>query len=271
MLNTAAFAGQNPAAGEKMRLSITTVSRAFGAGCAALVCASPALADRIKHPTAIFAGLDKITGRIIAFDVAIDETVQFGSLQITPRICFTRPQTEAPQTDGFVEVDEIQEDKKFRRIFSGWMFAASPGLHGVEHPVYDVWLTDCKGGTQIIKTAPDVAEDEPPPNADVKTGAQPKPARRRTDQPGQPGQAPLGQPAQQGIPQQGIPLPGQPLPRQGVAPLPPPGGLQPLPPPVNVQRPPGQLAPVPPADIPEAPRRAPTRRYYPSDFDPAGR
>lgn len=250
-----------------MRQDLKLISRAFAAG--ALICASaPALADRIKHPTAVFAGLDKITGRIIAFDVAIDETVQFGSLQITPRVCFTRPQTEAPQTDGFVEVDEIQEDKKFRRIFSGWMYAASPGLHGVEHPVYDVWLTDCKGGTEIIRTTPEVADDEPPPNADVKTGNQARPARRRADQPGQPG-APVGQ--------GGIPLPGQPLPRQG-QPVQQPGGLQPLPPPVNVQRAPGgDAAPLPPGNIPESPRRAPSRRYYPSDLpggggvDPAGR
>lgn len=139
--------------------------------------ASPALADKIKHPTAVFAGLDKITGRIIAFDVAIDETVQFGSLQITPRVCYTRPATEAPQTDGFVEVDELLDDKKFKRIFSGWMFAASPGLHGVEHPVYDVWLTDCKGDGQLIQTPVEAKQDEtPPPNADVlQPGTEPKP------------------------------------------------------------------------------------------------
>ncbi|MDB5569834.1 MAG: hypothetical protein JWN93_1017, partial [Hyphomicrobiales bacterium] len=131
--------------------------------CAAL--ATPALADRIKHPTAVFAGLDKITGRIIAFDVAIDETVQFGSLQITPRVCYTRPATEAPLTTGFVEVEEIGEDSKFKRIFSGWMFAASPGLHGVEHPVYDAWLTDCKGGKDVIPDAVARVEPEsaPPP------------------------------------------------------------------------------------------------------------
>ena len=123
--------------------------------------ATSALADKIKNPTAIFAGLDKITGRIISFEVAIDETVQFGSLQITPRICFTRPPTEAPQTTSFVEVEEVLEDKKFKKIFAGWMFAASPGLHGVEHPVYDAWLTDCKGGTEIIKTAKPKDEDDP--------------------------------------------------------------------------------------------------------------
>ena len=61
-----------------------------------------AAADKIKNPTAVFSGLDKITGRIVSFEVAIDETVQFGSLQITPRVCYTRPPTEAPQTDTFV-------------------------------------------------------------------------------------------------------------------------------------------------------------------------
>lgn len=127
----------------------------FAGPLVALFC-GPAHADPIRNPTAVFAGLDKTTGRIINFDVAIDETVQFGSLQVTPRVCNTRPQTEAPQTTGFIEVDEQDGAKnEAKRIFSGWMFAASPGLHGVEHPVYDVWLTDCKGGKETVVQAPD--------------------------------------------------------------------------------------------------------------------
>ena len=102
--------------------------------------------QRIANPTAVFAGLDKITGRITSFDVAINETVQFGALQVTPRVCYSRPPTETPQTDAFVEVDEVTLQGEIKRIFTGWMFAASPGLHAVEHPIYDVWLTDCKGG-----------------------------------------------------------------------------------------------------------------------------
>ncbi len=231
-----------------MRFSIgTTVSRVLcGAGLAAVCCmAGPARADKIRHPTAVFAGLDKITGRIIAFDVAVDETVQFGSLQVTPRVCYTRPQTEAPQTDGFVEVDEIQDDHKFKRIFSGWMFAASPGLHGVEHPVYDVWLTDCKGGSEVIHTTPEAAGDtEPPPNADVRTGAQAKPARRKVE--------PSGQPA----PGRAIQTPADMPPGSPIA---------------N----PARSTPSPASPVQDAPRRAPTRRYYPSDplsgaADPAG-
>jgi hypothetical protein len=147
----------------------------YGAALAMALASPPAFADSIRHPTAIFAGLDKTTGRIINFDVAIDETVQFGALQVTPRVCNTRPQTEAPQTTSFVEVDEqigkldqkqgkSEGKAEARRIFSGWMFAASPGLHGVEHPVYDVWLVDCKGGK-------DVATAPPPPPAAEQTPA----------------------------------------------------------------------------------------------------
>lgn len=103
-----------------------------------------ARAEKIENPVAVFSGLDKITGRIISFDVYIGETVQFGALQVTPRVCHTRPPTESPLTTAFVQVDEITLNNEVRRIFSGWMYAASPGLHAVEHAVYDVWLTDCK-------------------------------------------------------------------------------------------------------------------------------
>ncbi len=129
--------------------------------------AAPARADEIRNPTAIFAGIDKITGRITTFDVTIDETVQFGTLQVTPRVCLTRPQTEAPLTDGFVQVDDV-ENGKMKRIFSGWLFAASPGLHGVEHPVFDVWLKDCVGGKEVTASPANAAPEvnrAPPPNA----------------------------------------------------------------------------------------------------------
>jgi hypothetical protein len=127
---------------------------ALGA-CAIGLAAGPARADKISNPTAVFDGLDKITGRIITFEVGINETVQFGTLQVTPRVCYSRPPTDPPRTDGFVQVDEIDENKQEKRIFSGWMFADSPGLHGVEHPIYDVWLTGCKGGTTVIHDAPE--------------------------------------------------------------------------------------------------------------------
>ena len=130
----------------------------------ALAAPDAARADKISHPTAIFDGLDKITGRIISFEVAINETVQFGALQITPRVCYSRPLTEAPQTDAFAQVDELDEQKKLKRIFSGWMFADSPGLHGIEHPIFDIWLTGCKGGTVVIHEAPTAEASVPNPD-----------------------------------------------------------------------------------------------------------
>ncbi|WP_375454151.1 DUF2155 domain-containing protein [uncultured Methylobacterium sp.] len=133
-------------------MSRITARAALGLAAVALW-ALPAAADKIKNQTAVFSGLDKITGRIVSFEVAVDETVQFGALQLTPRVCYTRPPTESARTTAFLEVDEVTLENKYRRIFTGWMFAASPGLHAIEHPIYDVWLVDCKGGSDIIAEA----------------------------------------------------------------------------------------------------------------------
>ncbi len=124
--------------------------------------AAPAAAEPIQNPVATFSGLDKITGRIISFDVRIDETVQFGALQVTPRVCHTRPPTEPAQTTAFLEVDEITLENEIRRIFTGWMFAASPGLHAVEDPVYDIWLVDCRDS---LRTPEEIRKDAEAPKA----------------------------------------------------------------------------------------------------------
>jgi hypothetical protein len=140
------------------RAALVLAGMAVGAGAAQ--------ADKIKNPTAVFSGLDKITGRIVSFEVAIDETVQFGGLQMTPKVCYTRPPTENPNTTSFVEVDEVTLESKVRRIFTGWMFASSPGLHAVEHPVYDIWLVDCKGGTEVIAEPKEPIEEPTPTPSD---------------------------------------------------------------------------------------------------------
>src|SRR4029077_5275109 len=122
--------------------------------------------QKIPNGRAVFSGLDKITGRIIAFDASIGETVQFGALQVTARVCYTRPPTEPTNTDAFLEVDEVTLQGEVKRIFTGWMFAASPGLHAVEHPIYDVWLTDCASPQQ-----PPVAQPVLPPAPAPAAGA----------------------------------------------------------------------------------------------------
>lgn len=146
--------GVTSGASQMLPATPATLARTVRIALAALAASvsiglSPANAERISNPVAEFTGVDKITGRIITFDVYIDETVQFGALQVTPRVCYSRPVTEEPKTDSFVEVDEITLDRKIRRIFTGWMFAESPGLNAVEHAVYDVWLKSCKQSSDV--------------------------------------------------------------------------------------------------------------------------
>jgi len=85
-------------------------------------------AQKIVNPTAVFAGLDKITGRITKFDVAINETVQFGALQVTPRVCYNAPPpTETQNTDSFVQVDEITLQGEVKTHLLGLDVRGEPG------------------------------------------------------------------------------------------------------------------------------------------------
>lgn len=157
-------------------------------------------AQKIVNKKASFSGLDKITGRIINFDEDIGETVQFGALRVKTDACYTRPATESANTDAFVEVDEITLQGEVKRIFSGWMFAASPGLHGVEHPIYDIWLTDCKNpDTTVVSAAP----SEPP------KPAPPSPAQKRASPKQAVPRPPPAPPQQQQQTQQQPPPPPQ--------------------------------------------------------------
>lgn len=134
-------------------------------------------AERIANPIADFSGLDKITGRITTFSVDIDELVQFGTLRMRTRACYTRPLTEAPQTDAFVEVQEVSQNGKLQTIFSGWMFAASPGLHGVEHPIYDIWLTGCRQPPASLQPAK-AEPAKPEPNKKTEPTKKPEPVKQ---------------------------------------------------------------------------------------------
>lgn len=130
---------------------------------AACLCPGAALAEKIENPVAVFAALDKVTARISPLAIPIGTTEKFGALKITPRVCYTRPPTEPPLTSAFVEVDEIKLNGETQRIFTGWMYAESPGLHAVEHPVFDVWLTSCN--TESGDASTGSAEKSPAPES----------------------------------------------------------------------------------------------------------
>ncbi|MBY0561331.1 DUF2155 domain-containing protein [Hyphomicrobium sp.] len=148
---------------------------------------APAKADRIENQVAVFSALDKVTAHISKFEVALGETATFGALKITPRACYSRPPTEEPKTTTFVEIDETQLDGSEKRIFTGWMFAESPGIYGLEHPTYDVWLTECNKPARTIveqkpvtpetapADAPATAEGQQPPDAGYQDNGEPPP------------------------------------------------------------------------------------------------
>jgi hypothetical protein len=129
--------------------------------------ASPsAQAERIENATANFAALDKVSATVKQLPVPLNKTETFRTLKITPRVCFTSDPSEPPRTSTFVEVDEVQFDGSEKRIFSGWMFAESPGLNPMVHAVFDIWLTGCsQPKTTTASKAPpgSGAPDAPPP------------------------------------------------------------------------------------------------------------
>ncbi len=107
----------------------------------ALLSFQPALAQSGR--VAILQGLDKVTARISTIEAPLDERVAFGTLRITVRNCNKRPPEEFPETTAFLVILDEKRDETVSLIFSGWMFASSPALSALEHPVYDIWVKDC--------------------------------------------------------------------------------------------------------------------------------
>jgi hypothetical protein len=113
-------------------------------GIPALMVAGGAVAQEADPKIAVLQGLDKVTARVSTIQAPIDEAVQFGTLLITARTCSKTPPEETPETTVFLEVVEVRSGELSLGVFSGWMFASSPALSAMEHPVYDVWVIDCK-------------------------------------------------------------------------------------------------------------------------------
>lgn len=113
---------------------------------AALVLALPAYGPAVAaaDDVAVLQGLDKVTARISEIEAPIGRTVRFGALEIVARRCHSRPPDETPESAVWLEIDEVKPGEARTRVFAGWMFASSPALSALEHPVYDVWIVDCR-------------------------------------------------------------------------------------------------------------------------------
>jgi len=121
------------------------------AAALALFAAAPAAAQQPRPaaqppslPIAELQTLDKITGRVSTIDVAVGEPTKLGTLSILVRVCRKRPPEEPPESAAFIEITEKRGEAPAERLFAGWMFASSPAVSALEHPVYDVWMIDCK-------------------------------------------------------------------------------------------------------------------------------
>lgn len=134
-----------------MNVSVSFAAKVgLRSGLVAVLCmtafavSQPVSAKSIENKVAVFAALNKITARISHLEIPLNSEKTFGALTITPRVCKTQSPTEPPSTSSFIEVQETKLDGSKRKLFSGWVFAENPGVHAVEHPVFDVWLTSCK-------------------------------------------------------------------------------------------------------------------------------
>lgn len=96
------------------------------------------------YPIAVLRTLDKITGRANTIEVPIDQETKFGTLMITVKACYKRPPEETPEKAAFLIIYDEKPDEPPEKSFSGWMFASSPALSALEHPVYDLWVLDCE-------------------------------------------------------------------------------------------------------------------------------
>ena len=104
-----------------------------------------------QYNMAVLQGLDKVTARVSTFNAPIGATVKFGSLEIIARTCDKRPPEETPESAAFIDVWEVHPGEPAVSIYRGWMFASSPALAAMEHPVYDVWVLDCKNSGPGIR------------------------------------------------------------------------------------------------------------------------
>jgi hypothetical protein len=117
------------------------------------VLAVPAAAN--PYDTAILQGLDKVTARVVQISAPVGKTVKFGTLEIIARTCDKRPPEEPPESAAFLDIWEVRRGDPAVSIYRGWMFASSPALTAMEHPVYDVWVVDCKNSDSSDSSSSD--------------------------------------------------------------------------------------------------------------------
>jgi hypothetical protein len=102
-----------------------------------------AQAEGLQKGIAILRWLDKSTARVATVEVPVNQSVRIESLELIVRACVERPPVEPPESAAFLDIAEVRPGEPTAEVFRGWMFASSPALSAMEHPIYDVWVLDC--------------------------------------------------------------------------------------------------------------------------------
>lgn len=123
-----------------------------------------------EYDTAVLQGLDKPNARVQTFNVQAGHVAAFGPLKVKVRACKKTPPEETPEAVAFVEIDDPRvKDANRQNLYRGWMFASSPALSALEHPIYDVWVLDCKNSATKAASPPaDAAKKASPDKAKRK-------------------------------------------------------------------------------------------------------
>lgn len=107
------------------------------------------LEKRVRHEAAVLQVLDKATGETMRFEAHVGQPIRYRSIVFTVRSCETSAPVE-PMREASAYVEMRSEPRggqnpvPARDLFKGWIFTTSPGINGLEHPVYDAWLMTCK-------------------------------------------------------------------------------------------------------------------------------
>jgi hypothetical protein len=104
------------------------------------------LGGDLSFDVAVLQGLDKVSARVVTIEAPVGEPVRFGALEIIARACKKRRPEDLPESAAFLDIWELRPGEPAAGLFRGWMFASSPALSAMEHPVYDIWVQDCRGG-----------------------------------------------------------------------------------------------------------------------------
>ena len=106
---------------------------------------------RQRRRVAIVEAIDKITAESMRFEVEVGgRPVRFQrTLIFTARACeISAPDEQVSDAVAYLEVSlqprGVIQVSEPRQIFRGWMFASSPAVSGLQHPVYDAWIVGCK-------------------------------------------------------------------------------------------------------------------------------